>query len=237
MRGKYKHVFHNLIEDEPKEIDTKINSMKMKSVKLSKSEIQNAPIKKSKEKVYKIKYILNLLPGTIDQEVEDGDNELMEVLSETEELDMFKCKVVYDLVEFKWNAYAKYIHYLGAFLHLCYNVVFFIYVNSVYNERQFEYQYKLCWAMLILLIYPMVYDMLQLCKQGPMEYFGDFWNYLDQGHIWFGFANIFIQRTTDNIVSKLPQCLMITVALMMLIKSFFFLRIFKGLSFLVTMLK
>jgi hypothetical protein len=43
-----------------------------------------------------------------------------------------------------------------------------------------------------LLLYPTIYDMLQLCKQGPCEYFGEFWNYLDQGHIWIGYANLLI---------------------------------------------
>jgi hypothetical protein len=153
--------------------------------------IQNK-VENSKKKVYKIKYILNLLPGTINRDLKDGELLMMEVLSETEELDIFRTKVVYDLVEFKWNAYAKYIHYLGASLHLAYNIVFFIYVNTIYNERNFAYQYDICWIMLILLIYPMVYDMLQLFKTGPFDYFSDPWNYLDQGHIWFGVANIFI---------------------------------------------
>ena len=234
LRGKYRHVFHDLVKDPP-EADTK--GVK-KSDNLNQSEKQLAqeqivPNQKQNKKVYKIKYILNLLPG-----VNYGDEEdMMEILSETDELGIFRTKVVYDLVEFKWNAYGKNVHYLGAFLHLCYNVVFFIYVNEVYIGRNFNAQYNLCWAMLILLIYPMVYDMLQLCKQGPVEYFGEFWNYLDQFHIWFGLANIIVQRTTENIVTKVPQVLMILVALMLMIKSFFFLRIFKELSFLVTMLK
>ena len=80
-----------------------------------------------------------MLPGTINRDQKDGELLMMEVLSETEELDIFRTKVVYDLVEFKWNAYAKYIHYLGASLHLAYNIVFFIYVNTVYNERTFGY--------------------------------------------------------------------------------------------------
>jgi len=95
----------------------------------------------------------------------------------------------------------------------------------------------LCWGLLICLIYPMVYDLLQLKKQGLSEYFSDKWNYLDQGHIWIGIANVFIQRTSNNILSRESQVVMLIATVFLLIKTFFFLRIFKDLSFLVTMVK
>jgi len=62
------------------------------------------------------------------------------------------------------------------------------------------------------------------------------WNWMDQAHIWFGFANIVCQRFTTNILSIPAQFLMITVIFIMLLKTFFFLRIFEDLSFLVKML-
>lgn len=46
-----------------------------------------------------------------------------------------------------------------------------------------------------------------------------------------------VQRTTPSIVSDTSQILMIIVTMLLLIKTFFFLRIFKSLSFLVTMVK
>ena len=73
-----------------------------------------------------------------------------------------------------------------------YLIFFTIYSNFVFIHRNFEGRPVLCWLMLITLIYPMTYDMLQLKKQGPTEYFKDKWNYLDQGHIWFGVTNIII---------------------------------------------
>ena len=144
---------------------------------------------------------MNLLPVTtyLDGKSENL-NELLELMSETEELDIFNSKVVQDFFEFQWNSYAKSLHYFGAFIHLMYLIFFSVYSNLIFIHRNFESRPILCWAMLITLIYPMTYDMLQLKKQGPTEYFKDKWNYLDQGHIWFGVTNIIIQRTIPDIM-------------------------------------
>lgn len=77
-------------------------------------------------------------------------------------------------------------------MHTLYVTVFFLYVDSCYNHRDFDMQEAYIYIMAGLLVYPMIYDMLQLCKQGPIDYFGEFWNYLDQGHIWCGYANLII---------------------------------------------
>mgnify|MGYP006893774394 CR=1 FL=1 len=44
----------------------------------------------------------------------------------------------------------------------------------------------------LCLIYPMIYDMTQMYKQGVLEYLKDFWNYIDQLHIWLGYTSIII---------------------------------------------
>lgn len=77
---------------------------------------------------------------------------------------------------------------------MIYVLLFCIYTNQVYNDRNYENRVALCWMMLICLIYPMVYDFLQLKKQGMAEYYSDKWNFLDQGHIFLGIANVFVQR-------------------------------------------
>ena len=68
------------------------------------------------------------------------------------------------------------------------------------------------------------------------DYFSDPWNWLDQAHIWFGFTNIAVQRFTPDIMSVPTQLLMVIVIFMMLVKTFFFLRIFDEMSFLVKMI-
>lgn len=113
-------------------------------------------------------------------------------MNNTEELEIFRTKVVSDFFDHQWESYAKHLHYFGGSVHFCYLIVFSVYTNLTFNNRDFENRGLLCWMLLICLIYPMVYDMLQLKKQGFGEYFADKWNYLDQGHIWIGIANVFI---------------------------------------------
>lgn len=48
-------------------------------------------------KIYKIGYMLNLLPN-----IDETHDSLMEACGETEELEIFECKVLRDYIEFKW---------------------------------------------------------------------------------------------------------------------------------------
>jgi hypothetical protein len=85
------------------------------------------------------------------------------------------------------------------------------------------------------LVYPLIYDGNQFIKQGPMEYFEDPWNFLDIGHITLGYFNIYSQIYLGS-WEFIPKCIMITVILLCLVKMFFFMRIFKKLSYIVTMI-
>ena len=83
--------------------------------------------------------------------------------------------------------------------------------------------------------YPAAYDTLQMIKSGS-EYWLDVWNYTDFLFIWSSFMSIGFQ----NILGPLnfwSRTVMIISVLMLLVKTFFFLRIFKSLSYLVTMLQ
>ena len=116
---------------------------------------------KEDSKCYKIKYTLILLPSVA---CENGQsinmNELMEQLGNTEELVIFRTKVIKDFFEFQWNSYAKHLHYWGATVHLVYVILFCTYTNEVYNERRFENRAVIAWMMLVCLMYPMTYDCL-----------------------------------------------------------------------------
>jgi len=56
------------------------------------------------------------------------------------------------------------------------------------------------------------------------------------GNIWIGIANIALQRFEPDILKPASQILMMIVAIILLCKTFFFLRVFDSLSFLVSML-
>lgn len=84
------------------------------------------------------------------------------------------------------------------------------------------------------LIYPLFYDGTQACKQGS-AYLNDVWNYLDLLHIFAGYYNIYSQFCvgTWEMSSKI---VIIMVTIFCLLKTFFFMRIVKSFSYIVTMI-
>lgn len=105
--------------------------------------------------------------------------------------------------------------------------------------------------MAVSLLYPTIYDFTQLKKQGLREYFGEFWNYFDQAHIWLGYLNIILhwifqddqvlvngvyELVKNDNFKEIRKVITIIVTSVMLLKTFFFLRIFKNLSYLVLMM-
>lgn len=76
-----------------------------------------------------------------------------------------------------------------------------------------------------------------MIKQGPCDYFSEFWNYNDMLFIWSVIITLFLQRfemvATDDFICKL---LLVCTATCSIVKTFFFMRIFKGISYLVTMI-
>ena len=83
-------------------------------------------------KVYRITYTLNLLPSVANNREEAHQISLMELLSKSDDLEIFDTKVVSDLIRFSWENYASHVHFFGAFIHLVYAISFFIYVSLVY---------------------------------------------------------------------------------------------------------
>lgn len=86
------------------------------------------------------------------------------------------------------------------------------------------------------LIYPIQYEMRQLWLMGITNYASDVNNYTDFLYIWGSIANVVIQNTLGprNIIS---QTIMMIIVLQVLMKTFFFLRIFPTLAPIVVMLK
>ena len=87
----------------------------------------------------------------------------------------------------------------------------------------------------ICLLYPLVYDGTQLIKQGPTTYLKSIWNYNDVFHILGGYLNIYTQIYFGPF-NVYCQSLTVILIVMMLFKLFFFLRIYKKLSVITTMI-
>lgn len=84
------------------------------------------------------------------------------------------------------------------------------------------------------LLYPLLYDGTQMIKQG-FDYYLDAWNYLDLLNVFLGYGNLYLQwkHGTWYIWSKVS---MIVIILVVLMKTFFFMRIRMSFSYIVTMI-
>ena len=84
----------------------------------------------------------------------------MDLLSKSEDLDIFDTKVVSDLIKFSWQNYASHVHFFGAFIHLIYMISFFTYVGLIYQYRDFSARSHLLILMFVCLLYPLIYETL-----------------------------------------------------------------------------
>ena len=91
--------------------------------------------------------------------------------------------------------------------------------------------------MAIGLIYPWTYEIIQMNKIGLIAYSKDFWNYSDTIFVYSGMINMILQNFTEihprHIVCKILMLFTLTASIM---KTFFFLRAFSSLSYLVTLI-
>ena len=103
------------------------------------------------DKVFKIKYSINLLPfiGSHIQTVTDDNgvesnviiNEEVKFMDscqniEQEHLDMFDCESLQELINFKWAEYGFTFHLIGCMIHFAQIGILIIYVNFAYIENK-----------------------------------------------------------------------------------------------------
>ena len=236
IRENYKVVFH---EEEFRSIDD--------MSKNGEEEVKIGSIDTSK--VYKIKYSVNLLPiigeHIIDKD-EKNDNDktylnsdvnFMGLLNETEELEIYETQTIQELIQFKWDKYARKHHIFGCMMHLFYIFTLVLYINIVYIHNSGSPKDQQTYSILLAfgILYPAMYDWTQMFRGGLENYFSDFWNYTDLLYIWSSIGNVICQNVNGpfHLLSKI---LMIIIIILALIKTFFFLRIFNALSPIVTML-
>jgi len=125
LRGKYSKVFSCFENSDD-------NGEKSKGDKEEEAQEQG------NVKIYKIKYTINVLPGLIASSESNDETSFMELLSETEDHEIFECKIIKDLFAFSWDAYGYSVHYLGAFIHFAYIITFSMHINDIYMYRNYE---------------------------------------------------------------------------------------------------
>ena len=159
---------------------------------------------------------------------------LMNQFSETDELKIFDTDILQQMIKFKWEKYGMRHHLFGCVMHLFYTFIFTVYVANAYIK---ESQNNLVYACLLALgiLYPLLYDIHQFVKMGVIEYFSQFWNYIDIMYISGSMLNLTLQLYLSpyNIFCRILMCI-ITLAL--LVKTFFFLRIFPIFTPIVVMI-
>ena len=92
----------------------------------------------------------------------------MEIISATEEFDIFNTDALQNYIEFKWNRVGKNHHAFGAMLHLVYLVYLCIYINNIYIEAGFQGKKNKDAAaknsesliFIIAVLYPLAYESL-----------------------------------------------------------------------------
>ena len=133
-----------------------------------------------KEKYYKIIYTLNLLPDLQPDKLDGQSFMKQSEEAGSDDVEIFGAEAMRDLIDFKWDTYAFYIHYMGAMMHLVYIGCLSIYIYTTFLSGTYGEQTNILytWTMLFGILYPFIYDTTQLFKSG-WDYFKDPWNISD----------------------------------------------------------
>lgn len=89
--------------------------------------------------------------------------------------------------------------------------------------------------LLIGTIYPVTYDIAQMIRIGPKDYFLDFWNLIDFVYMFSSIAQV-ILHSLYSPFTPICKATMTIVLFLGMGKTFFFFRIFESFSPIVTML-
>jgi len=209
-------------------------------------------------KIYKIKYSINLLPliGAHVAIEENADGYLvkqllndqvgerqvgwMDLIQQSDELGIFASKAMKPLVEFKWSRYGKRHHAVGFFMHVLQVAIMTVYVKLIHIDNMLQDCPQGCsnpyaFSLLAGVLYAAVYELIQLGRIGPRQYFTDFQNYLDILYCSFGAAVAYYHYVHLPFVLA-SKLVMITSILLSTARTFKYMRIFQDCSPIVVML-
>ena len=138
----------------------------------------NSADKKSfdSSKIYKIKYSINLLPslGThifynynpytkkYTKELHNEGVNIPGLFCDSDQLEIFDCETLQELIEFKWNEFGMPLHLFGIIIHFCYIVILFLYTNLIYLQGLEEGNVHNPYSIYLLagIIYPALYEII-----------------------------------------------------------------------------
>ena len=152
------------------------------------------------DKIYKIKYTINLLP-TLGSHVvmskDDGeknfvndDYSFLKECAEGDELEMFESQSIQDMIEFKWSQFGQSHHLMFCIMHflqlgiLMFYIVFVYYNNKLAHEDGSDTTANpYAWIMLAGIVVPVCYESIQMIKIGFIEYITVPANYINLTYI------------------------------------------------------
>ena len=63
----------------------------------------------------------------------------MNIICDSDELNLFNCEVIKDIISFKWSRLGKRWHLIGCFFHFMYMFILMYYINDVYIKNKIHY--------------------------------------------------------------------------------------------------
>lgn len=145
----------------------------------------------------KIIYTLNALTKIRPREGEIGFLEQCEFIGGDDDypdgINLFEAKAIHELINYKWDAYGKHLHFAMFFWHFCYIAFLtgYIWVTYLYGEEGAIDSVALLVLITLGIVAPWVYDTIQMCNAG-LGYFEDPWNISDFLFIYLGLMNILL---------------------------------------------
>jgi uncharacterized membrane protein YesL len=116
---------------------------------------------------------------------------MMEICSDSDELELFHSDAMQNFVKYKWETYGRQHHKFGLMMHIFYVISLILYVHQVY---MLESEYTLVFNCLLFIgiLYPAYYDICQLLMVGIYEYVCDPSNLKDVIYIYGSITNVFL---------------------------------------------
>ena len=121
------------------------------------------------------------------------DSALLQLFAASEELEIFASETVQQMIDYKWNRYAVNHHYFGLGMHCYYILMLALYTYFIYMLPYTEAAHTgLTIALATGIIYPWVYESIQLRVEGARAYFRQSWNYIDFVYCYSSIVNLIL---------------------------------------------
>jgi hypothetical protein len=216
---------------------------------------ENAKIDSSK--VYKLSYKLNFMPcfgqhfkeNIITKKFEHvrEDIPLMAILSDSEELSIFRTDIIKDYIEFKWHKIGISHHTRGFLTHFAFLIFLIWYTNYIYIDATLQEAFDVkdynavklnpaAIAFPIMWLYPVIYESVQLFSVGVTDYFFDVDNFNNVLYNSFCIANSVIHLMYSPYAFH-AKILLIIVIVLSTIRTLEMIRIYESFSPIYTMLR